>query len=191
MWIHGCLILAVVLTLVPAGPGVTQLPAPHHIMALPKPKTAVHFMCRAFEGPVITPWEVRSAVRTRFENFQWDVCAKVRTNRITFSLDTIEPEYRFRSRRHFNIIPHCTAALGTVCFNSEHLPANSFLALLPKDESVRPLVEIGLHAHKIFEELVCEKEVLAKAVSSLNTVQRKGQVNVHITQLPEDDCEEN
>ncbi|KAJ7776539.1 hypothetical protein DFH07DRAFT_731901 [Mycena maculata] len=100
--------------------------------------------------------------------------------------------YELEHRRHFKVIPHCTAALGTVRF--EHLPANSFLALLPKEESIKTLhnhVEIGLRAHKIFEELVLEKDVLAKAVSSLNTVRRKGRANVHIMQLPEDDYEEN
>ncbi|KAJ7719519.1 hypothetical protein DFH07DRAFT_784620 [Mycena maculata] len=51
---------------------------------------------------------------------------------------------------------------------------------------------IGLRAHKIFEELILEKDVLAKAISSLNTVRKKGRApNVHIIQLQEDDCEEN
>ncbi|KAJ6487065.1 hypothetical protein DFH09DRAFT_1457048 [Mycena vulgaris] len=99
--------------------------------------------------------------------------------------------YEHEYRRHFKIIPHRAAALGTIRF--EHLPANSFLALLPKDEGVKTFhnhVEIGVRAHKIFEELVSEKELLAKAVSSLNTVRRKGKVNIHITELAEDDCEE-
>ncbi|KAJ7752256.1 hypothetical protein DFH07DRAFT_774550 [Mycena maculata] len=100
--------------------------------------------------------------------------------------------YEQEHHRHFKVIPHYTAALGTVRF--EHLLANSFLALLPKEESIKALhnhIEIGLHAHKSFKELVLEKDVLEKAVSSLNTVRRKGRANVHITQLPEDDCEEN
>ncbi|KAJ6484572.1 hypothetical protein DFH09DRAFT_949266, partial [Mycena vulgaris] len=99
--------------------------------------------------------------------------------------------YEHEYRRHFRIIPHRAAALGTIRF--EHLPANSFLALLPKDEGVKTFhnhVEIGVRAHKIFEELVSEKELLAKAVLSLNTVRRKVKVNMHITELAEDDCEE-
>ncbi|KAJ6520786.1 hypothetical protein DFH09DRAFT_1331613 [Mycena vulgaris] len=70
------------------------------------------------------------------------------------------------------------------------LPANSFLALLPKDELVKTFhnhVEIGAQAQKIFGELVAEKEVLAKAVASLNTVRRKGKANIHIMELPEDE----
>ncbi|KAJ7433410.1 hypothetical protein FB451DRAFT_1064410 [Mycena latifolia] len=98
-------------------------------------------------------------------------------------------EHEFR--RHFKIIPHSAASLGTLRF--EHLPANSFLALLPKDETIKTFhnhVEVGLRAHKIFEELTSEKEALAKAVASLNTVRRKGKANIHITELAEDDCVE-
>ncbi|KAJ6509782.1 hypothetical protein DFH09DRAFT_1100610 [Mycena vulgaris] len=72
----------------------------------------------------------------------------------------------------------------------EHLPASSFLALPPKNESVKTFhnhVEIRIRAHKIFEELVSEKDVLAKAVSSLNMVRRKGKLNIHSTELSEDD----
>ncbi|KAJ7445341.1 hypothetical protein B0H11DRAFT_1930572 [Mycena galericulata] len=55
---------------------------------------------------------------------------------------------------------------GTICF--EHLPANSFLALVPKSIKVfNNVIEISLWAHKVFEELLLEKEALAKAVSSL------------------------
>ncbi|KAJ7430317.1 hypothetical protein B0H11DRAFT_1943221 [Mycena galericulata] len=64
---------------------------------------------------------------------------------------------------------------GTMCF--EHLPAKSFLALLSKSKSIKTFnngIEIGLRAHKVFEELLLEKEALAKAVSSLNTVWRRG-----------------
>ncbi|KAJ7746113.1 hypothetical protein DFH07DRAFT_942688 [Mycena maculata] len=39
----------------------------------------------------------------------------------------------FIYRHHFKITPHSTASLGTVRF--EHLPANLFLALLPKKDS--------------------------------------------------------
>jgi hypothetical protein len=51
-------------------------------------------------------------------------------------------------------------------------------------------VEIGIRAYKVFEELRNEKEKLSKAVASLNTVRRKGKANVHILELPEDDCTE-
>ncbi|KAJ7608628.1 hypothetical protein DFH06DRAFT_1148841 [Mycena polygramma] len=83
------------------------------------------------------------------------------------------------------------AALGTVRF--AHLPAGSFLVLLPKDEPVKIFhnhVEIGLRAYKLFNELADEKKLLASAVASLNTVRRKGKVDFHILELPEDDDSE-
>jgi hypothetical protein len=49
-------------------------------------------------------------------------------------------------------------------------------------------MEIGIRAHKIFDEFVAEKERLSKAVASLNTVRRKGEANIHILELSEDDC---
>ncbi|KAJ7449765.1 hypothetical protein B0H11DRAFT_1928542 [Mycena galericulata] len=47
-------------------------------------------------------------------------------------------------------------------------------------------VEVGLHARKIFEELSDEKELLVKAVASLNMVRRKGKTNVSLLELEED-----
>ncbi|KAJ6506459.1 hypothetical protein DFH09DRAFT_1101406 [Mycena vulgaris] len=47
--------------------------------------------------------------------------------------------------------------------------------------------KIGAQGQKIFGELVAEKEVLAKAVASLNTVRKKGKANIHIMELPEDE----
>lgn len=96
--------------------------------------------------------------------------------------------YELEFRRRFKMIPMRTSALGTACFG--HLPANSFLALLPKDESVTTFqthVEIGPRAQLIHRELLAEKEVLAKAVASLNTVRRKGKADIHIMELPEDE----
>ncbi|KAJ7114967.1 hypothetical protein C8R44DRAFT_534754, partial [Mycena epipterygia] len=69
------------------------------------------------------------------------------------------------------------AALGTLRF--AHLPANSFLSILPQEDvpemvkEFRQHVEIGPHGQKIFDELSMELEVLAKAVASLNTIRRK------------------
>ncbi|KAJ7501553.1 hypothetical protein B0H11DRAFT_1907997 [Mycena galericulata] len=60
----------------------------------------------------------------------------------------------------------------------KHLPANSFLALLPKSESIKTFnshVEIELRAHKVFEELLLEKEALSKTVSiKYSTAKGKG-----------------
>lgn len=84
--------------------------------------------------------------------------------------------------------PHSAASLGTVRF--EHLPANSFLALLPKDDTIKVFhnhVEIGLRAYQIFQGLMDEREVLAKAVASLNAVRRKGKAHIHIPELAEED----
>ncbi|KAJ7105300.1 hypothetical protein C8R44DRAFT_746009 [Mycena epipterygia] len=56
---------------------------------------------------------------------------------------------------------------GTASF--AHLPANSFLALLPKEETVNTFdshVEIGPRAHTMFQEISAETALLAKAVIS-------------------------
>ncbi|KAJ7150342.1 hypothetical protein C8R46DRAFT_1358417 [Mycena filopes] len=98
-----------------------------------------------------------------------------------------EHEYR----RHFKIIHNADAHLGILRFG--HLPVGSFLALLPKDEGVKTFqthVEIGFRAYKLFEEILSEKEGLARGVASLNTVRRKGKADIHILELPEDDCVE-
>ncbi|KAJ7181894.1 hypothetical protein C8R46DRAFT_1313521 [Mycena filopes] len=49
--------------------------------------------------------------------------------------------------------------------------------------------QIGVRAQKIFEELRMEKEMLGKAVASLNTVQRKGKAMANILEIEEDDAE--
>jgi hypothetical protein len=51
----------------------------------------------------------------------------------------------------------------------------------------RDHVEIGQRARQIFEELAAEKEKLAKAVASLNTVRRKGKANVNILEMDEEE----
>ncbi|KAJ7436318.1 hypothetical protein B0H11DRAFT_1936824 [Mycena galericulata] len=65
---------------------------------------------------------------------------------------------------------------GTMC--CKHLPANSSLALLPKSESIKMFnshVEIGLRNHKVFEELLLEKEAPSKTVSiKYSTTKGKG-----------------
>jgi hypothetical protein len=99
--------------------------------------------------------------------------------------------YQHSYRRQFKFSNRNYAALGTLRF--AHLPSNSFLFLLPQDkdaESVnnfRDHVEIGQRAQRIFEELVAEKEKLAKAVASLNTVRRKGKANVNILEMDEEE----
>ncbi|KAJ7021091.1 hypothetical protein C8F04DRAFT_1195848 [Mycena alexandri] len=75
--------------------------------------------------------------------------------------------------------------------NNECLPDGSFLVLLPKDETIKAFhnrLEIGSRVYRILEDLLAEKEVLAKAVASFNTVRRKGKADIHILELPEDDC---
>ncbi|KAJ7104718.1 hypothetical protein C8R44DRAFT_807750 [Mycena epipterygia] len=61
--------------------------------------------------------------------------------------------FELEFRRRFKIIPKHASALGTVCF--AHLPANSFLALLPKEEPVKIFqnhLEIGPRAHIMFRD---------------------------------------
>ena len=48
-------------------------------------------------------------------------------------------------------------------------------------------VEIGQQPQWIFEELVAEKEKLAKAIASLNTVWWKGKANVNILEMDEEE----
>ncbi|KAJ7030813.1 hypothetical protein C8F04DRAFT_1186464 [Mycena alexandri] len=93
----------------------------------------------------------------------------------------LNPEFKFTHRNY--------AALGTLRF--AHLPANSFLAFLPTNnepvKEFRDHVEIGLHGQKIFDELFMEREVLGKAVASLNTVRRKGKANINIIDVEEEE----
>ncbi|KAJ7257638.1 hypothetical protein C8J57DRAFT_1234785 [Mycena rebaudengoi] len=51
---------------------------------------------------------------------------------------------------------------------------------------VRNKLEIGAHAQKLFEMLYDERDALATAVASLNTVRRKGKANINIVELDED-----
>ncbi|KAJ6619147.1 hypothetical protein B0H10DRAFT_1794090, partial [Mycena sp. CBHHK59/15] len=97
--------------------------------------------------------------------------------------------YQHFYQRQFKFRHRDYATLETLQF--AHLPSNSFLAVLPQDEetveSFRDHVEVRPCAQEIFEEVVAEKEVLAKAVASLNTVQRKGKSNVSILEIEEDE----
>ncbi|KAJ7142427.1 hypothetical protein C8R44DRAFT_725783 [Mycena epipterygia] len=83
------------------------------------------------------------------------------------------------------------AALGTLQF--AHLLANSFLSILPQEDvpemvkEFRQHIEIGPCGQKIFDKLSMELEVLAKAVTSLNTVQWKGKANVNLLDLEEEE----
>jgi hypothetical protein len=89
-----------------------------------------------------------------------------------------------------NIIHNADTHLGTLRF--AHLPVGSFLALLSKDEAIKPFhthVEIGVRAYKLFE-LQGGKVKLSKAVASLNMMQGKGKADIHILELPKDNCVE-
>ena len=99
--------------------------------------------------------------------------------------------YQHSYRRQFKLNNRNFAALGTLRF--AHLPSNSFLFLLPQGKDTeavtvfRDHVEIGVKAQQIFEEFRAEKELLAKAVASLNTVRRKGKANVNILGIEEEE----
>jgi hypothetical protein len=99
--------------------------------------------------------------------------------------------YEHEFRRQFKIIHNADVHFGTLRF--VHLPVGSFLVLLPKDEGVKPFpthVEIGVQAYELFEKLQGEKVKLSKAIARLNTVRRKGKADIHILELPGDDCVE-
>ncbi|KAJ7111863.1 hypothetical protein C8R44DRAFT_632580, partial [Mycena epipterygia] len=99
--------------------------------------------------------------------------------------------YQHLYRRQFKCTDRNYAVLGTLRFG--HLPANSFLSILPQEDVLetvkefRQHVEIGLRGEKIFDELLIEREVLAKAVASLTTIRRTGKSNVNILDLEEDE----
>ncbi|KAJ7144225.1 hypothetical protein C8R44DRAFT_725189 [Mycena epipterygia] len=95
--------------------------------------------------------------------------------------------YQQQNRRHFKFTHRSYAALGTLRF--AHLRSNSFLAILLQAETVREYrdVEVGPGAETIFAELSKEREMLAKAVASLNTVRRKGKSNINIVDPEEEE----
>jgi hypothetical protein len=94
-----------------------------------------------------------------------------------------QQQFKFSNRNY--------AALGTLRFT--HLPSNCFLFLLPQDKDAEAInnfrdhVGVGQRAQRIFEELLAEKEKLAKAVASLNTVWQKGKANVNILEMDEEE----
>jgi hypothetical protein len=101
--------------------------------------------------------------------------------------------YEYGFRRQFKNTRRSDLALGTIN-RFAHLPSNSFLALLPTEENNKAgvkvfpnHVEIGRRAYDLFEGLMAEKELVCKAVASLNTVRRKGQKNISLAEVPEDD----
>lgn len=73
-----------------------------------------------------------------------------------------------------------------------HIPSNSFLVAVPTD-SVKiagDCVIVTQETLTEFKELVAEKEGIVKAVTSLNTVHRKGQKNCNVLTMEEvDDVE--
>ncbi|KAJ6478183.1 hypothetical protein C8R45DRAFT_1216427 [Mycena sanguinolenta] len=97
--------------------------------------------------------------------------------------------YQHSCGRQFKYTNRNYAALGTLRF--AHLPSNSFLFLLPQAggavANFQNHVEIDQTAQRIFAELIAEKEPLAKAVASLNTVRRKGKANVNILEMEEEE----
>ncbi|KAJ7218624.1 hypothetical protein GGX14DRAFT_560972 [Mycena pura] len=108
-----------------------------------------------------------------------------------YSKNVLVQLYQHSYRRQFKLNNRNFAALGTLRF--AHLPSNSFLFLLPQGKDAeavtvfRDHVEIGVKAQQIFEEFRAEKELLAKAVASLNTVRRRGKANVNILEIEEEE----
>ncbi|KAJ6592279.1 hypothetical protein DFH09DRAFT_906614, partial [Mycena vulgaris] len=101
--------------------------------------------------------------------------------------------YEHSYRRQFKNTRRADLPLGAI-ERFAHLPSNYFLAILPMEanegESVKIYakhVEIGLRAYAMFESLVAEKELLCKAVATLNTVRRKGKIDISLAEFPEDD----
>ncbi|KAJ7163961.1 hypothetical protein C8R43DRAFT_946774 [Mycena crocata] len=98
-------------------------------------------------------------------------------------------EHSHSHRQHFKNTRRQDLALRTLRF--AHLPSNSLVAILPREENMVKIfathVEIGVSGSKVFELLMTGKESLCKGVASLNTVRRKGQANIHILELVEDD----
>ncbi|KAJ7779241.1 hypothetical protein B0H16DRAFT_1448730 [Mycena metata] len=135
---------------------------------------------------------------------KWIGNGKIYRNLLRFDLPpTAEPGMNDEDERFLTALPaanvrrYCpsspcqpeVSSARTIHF--AHLPAGFFLVLLPKDEAVKMFhnrLEIEARAYKILEDLMVKKEGLAKAVASLNTVRRKGKANIHILELPEDDC---
>ena len=84
----------------------------------------------------------------------------------------------------------------SLLWNWNTSPSLRFLFLLPPGsdaESVnifRDHVEIGAKAQKIFDELQAETETLGRAVASLNTIRRKGKVNVYPLDMEENEDSE-
>ncbi|KAJ7913468.1 hypothetical protein B0H13DRAFT_1612575, partial [Mycena leptocephala] len=99
--------------------------------------------------------------------------------------------YENSFRRQFRNTRRSDLPLGTIN-RFAHLPSNSFLTILPAGgTSVKIFsnhIEIGLRAYNIFQGLMAEKELLSKAVASLNTVRRRGKQHISLVEIPEDDC---
>ncbi|KAJ7182103.1 hypothetical protein C8R46DRAFT_1210665 [Mycena filopes] len=89
--------------------------------------------------------------------------------------------YQHSYRRQFKFTDRNYPALGTLRF--AHLPSNSFLSILPQGNDTEAIKTYRDH------ELRMEKEMLGKAVASLNTVQRKGKAMANILEIEEDDAE--
>ncbi|KAJ7687652.1 hypothetical protein B0H17DRAFT_1136204 [Mycena rosella] len=101
--------------------------------------------------------------------------------------------YENSYRRQFKNTRCADLSLGAI-ERFAHFPLNSFLAILPVEaneaESVKIYanhVEIGSRAYAMFESLMVEKELLCKAVATLNTVRCKGKADISLAELPEDD----
>ncbi|KAJ7310132.1 hypothetical protein DFH08DRAFT_974489 [Mycena albidolilacea] len=95
-------------------------------------------------------------------------------------------------------VPTCDT-IGTLSYmvvQVLRISHHSFLFLLPQGKDTeavkvfRDHVEIGVMAQRVFDELRAEKEMLGKAVASLNTVRQKGKENVNILEMEEEEEEE-
>ncbi|KAJ7903142.1 hypothetical protein B0H13DRAFT_1882206 [Mycena leptocephala] len=104
--------------------------------------------------------------------------------------DSVLETYENSFRRQFRNTRRSDLPLGTIN-RFAHLPSNSFLTILPAGgTSVKIFsnhVEVGLRVYNIFQDLVAEKELLSKAVASLNTVRRRGKQHISLVEIPEDD----
>jgi len=96
--------------------------------------------------------------------------------------------YQYSHLRRFNAVHRDLAALGGYRF--EHSPGNSFLALIQTLDAVsnhETHLELDITQMAVYRQLCKEREGLVKAVVSLNTIRRKGQSNVSLLALVEED----
>ncbi|KAF9008484.1 hypothetical protein BDZ89DRAFT_1025168 [Hymenopellis radicata] len=88
--------------------------------------------------------------------------------------------------RTFQRVHQKYACMGMSRF--AHLPPGSVLCQINDNvKTTSDGVELTVKAHKVFKELGTEKTALGKAVSSLNTVRRKGKSNISMFDIEDID----